>query len=466
LPFTYLEPQVYARGASRGRCIAMKRNIVPLLGIAFVVAIISTGIFYGLFAGKLRSSVGELPSQSIVVAARTLNPGTVLHAEDLRVSEVKGAWKGGFSKPEELVGVTILQAVQQNEPILQDRVASSDAKSGQGAGGVPSGMRAVSIRVAESSGVVSLLRPGTKVDVQAVSHRENSAELRTILQNVEVLAVSPQPESVGGNQALPVVTVLTRAQDDDLIALADSGARIRLALRNPLDDGAAPRHSMGLASVFAANGGAEVNATQPQSLKTSTVAAAAVWDHPVQLYVRALGVSTAGLAELDLKLKAAGGNDSLSVNAFQAGADADQLIRGLEQKQQLEIVSSWRLTAGVGRPISFRAGTGSSGTAPSCRLRVQFSPEINSAGKLSLRVKPEISFQRGGGLETRQYATDLQDEGAFLVSGLLNDQGDRQVLKRLYPGHSWNGRQLVILVTSHDVKQSATAALAHTNRRQ
>jgi Flp pilus assembly protein CpaB len=443
----------------------MKRNIVPLLGIAFVVAIISTGIFYGLFAGKLRSSVGELPAQSIVVAARTLNPGTVLHAEDLRVSEVKGAWKGGFSKPEELVGVTILQAVQQNEPILQDRVASSDGKSGKGAGSVPAGMRAVSIRVAESNGVVSLLRPGTKVDVQAVLHRENSAELRTILQNVEVLAVSPQPETSGGNQIPPVVTVLTRAQDADLIALADSGARIRLALRNPLDDAATPRHSMGLATVFASNGGADMNATQPQSLKTSTAASTAVWDHPIQLYVRALGVSTAGLAELNSKLNGAGGNDSLSVSAFQAGADADQLLRALEQKQQLEIVSSWRLTAGVGRPISFRAGTGSSATPPVCRLRVQFSPEINSAGKASLRVKPEISLRRGGGLETRQYATDLRDGDAFLVSGLLNDQGDRPVLERLYPGHSWNGRQLVILVTPHDAKQS-TASLAHTNRRQ
>src|ERR1700688_2206304 len=153
----------------------MKRNIVPLLGIAFVVAIISTGIFYGLFAGKLRSSVGELPTQSIVVAGRVLNPGTVLRLEDLRVSEVKGAWKGGFSKPEDLVGVTLLRAVQQNEPILQDRVASSDAKSGEGAAGVPAGMRAVSIRVSESSGVVGLLHPGTKVDVQAVLRRENTA---------------------------------------------------------------------------------------------------------------------------------------------------------------------------------------------------------------------------------------------------------------------------------------------------
>ena len=416
----------------------MKRNIVPLLGIAFVVAIISTGIFYGLFAGKLRSSVGELPTQSIVVAGRALKPGTVLRAEDLRVSEVKGAWKGGFTKPEDLAGVTLLRAVQQNEPILQDRVASSDAKSGDGAAGVPAGMRAVSIRVSESSGVVGLLHPGTKVDVQAVSRRENSAELRTILQNVEVLAVSPQPESGAGNQALPVVTVLTRAQDADLIALADSGARIRLALRNPLDAGGGPRRSMGLASVFTTTGSEETKVA-------STAASAAVWDHPIQLYVRAVGVSAAGLAELDSKLTGAGGNDSLRVSAFPAGADTDQLIRGLEQKQQLEIVSSWRLTAGVGRPISFRAGSG-----PSCRLRVQFSPEINAAGKLSLRVKPEISLRRGGGLETRQYATGLRDDGTFLVSGLLSDQGDdRAVLERLYPEHSWGDRQLVILVTSH-----------------
>ena len=448
----------------------MKRNIVPLLGIAFVVAIISTGIFYGLFAGKLRSSVGELPAQSIVVAAQALNAGTVLQTTDLRVSEVKGAWKGGFSKPEELVGVTLLRAVQQNEPILQDHVATRDAKSGQGAGGVPAGMRAVSIRVSDSSGIVGLLRPGTKVDVQAVSHREASAELRTILQNVEVLAVSAQPESAGGNQPpLPVVTVLTHPQDTDLIALADSGARIRLALRNPLDDDSGPRRSMGLASVFASTSVSASNGL----VDVSPPAAPAEWNHPIQLYVRALAVSTAALAELNAGLdpKSNGGSDSLRVAAFPAGADTDQLVRGLEQKQELEIVSSWRLTAGVGRPISFRASAGSSGTIPGCRLHVQFSPEIDSAGKLSLRVKPEISLRRGEGTETRKYAAGLRNPGAFLVGGLMKDQGDRQVLEWLYPGHSWSGRQLLILVTSrdvtsHHVKHAATAVLAPANRRR
>src|SRR6202790_3082814 len=294
-------------------------------------------------------------------------------------------------------------------------------------------MRAVSIRVAESSGVVGRLRPGTKVDVQAVLRRETSTDLRTILQNVEVLAVSPQPESAGGNQpALPVVTVLTRAQDADLIALADSGARIRLALRKPLDAARALRRSMALAYVFASNGGTEVNATQPQSSQNSPAASPALWNHPIQLHVQALPVSAFALGEVNSKLASPGGSDSLSVAAFAAGTDIDQLIRRLEQKQELEIVSSWRLTAGVGRPISFRAGT-----SPSGRLRVQFSPEIDSAGKLSLRVKPEISLQHREGTETRKYVAGLRDDGTFLIRGLLKEQGDRQVLDRIYPGHSW-----------------------------
>ena len=36
-----------------------KNNLLKLLGIAFVVAIVSTGIFYGLFVNKLSSSTGS-----------------------------------------------------------------------------------------------------------------------------------------------------------------------------------------------------------------------------------------------------------------------------------------------------------------------------------------------------------------------------------------------------------------------
>lgn len=227
----------------------MKRNMVPLLGIAFVVAIISTGIFYGLFAGKLRSS-SDLPEHAIVVAARALDRGTVLQASDLKVSEATGVLTGSFSKREEAIGAMLLAPLKAGEPLLAERVASRSPVGGSANGMVPPGMRAISIHVSGSDGLLNLLRPGSHVDLQAVSDRDNRVALRNVLQNVEVVAVNP-PDA-NSNRALgAVVTVLTHAKDADIVALADAGGKIRVALRNPFDQGTIPSHALGLTTVFA-----------------------------------------------------------------------------------------------------------------------------------------------------------------------------------------------------------------------
>jgi len=439
----------------------MKRNIVPLLGIAFVVAIISTGVFYGLFAGRMKSASMDTPGQSIVVAARDLDRGTVVQAKDLRVSKLSGALQGSFSKVDDAVGVTLLEAVHQSEPLFQDRVASQDPKSGPAGGGVPSGMRAVSLRVSESTGIVSLLRKGTRVDVQAVLERSGTTELRTVLQNVEVLAVGSQLEPVGGNRPpAPVVTVLARAQDADAVALADSGARIRVTLRNPLDDATPMRHSLGLTALF--NGAPAVSPEVQQASKPGSgkpvAAPAAAFDHPVQLHVQVLGASATALGVIESKLAGLTRPGAAHVIAFRPDTDTGELVQSLQAKQELEIVSAWTLTAGIGRPISFRAGA-----APDL-LRVVFSPEADTGGKFSLRVKPEISLRRDEGVETRKYDADLPEGASFLVKGLLQTQNDRPVLDRLYPGHAWASRELVILVTPRTHKTLPTSAFVPTNR--
>jgi pilus assembly protein CpaB len=227
----------------------MKRNMVPLLGIAFVVAIISTGIFYGLFAGKLRSS-SELAGHTVVVAARDLDRGTVLQVSDLRVSDSPGVLAGSFSKREELVGAVLLSALKANEPLLAERVVSHGS-SPSGSAMVPAGMRAISIRVNQSEGLLPLLRPGSRVDLQAVSERENRVELRSVLQNVEVFSVAPLDAS-NTKPVGAVVTVLTKAQDADGVAFADAGAKIRVTLRNPFDDGTVTHRSTANAKAEAA----------------------------------------------------------------------------------------------------------------------------------------------------------------------------------------------------------------------
>ena len=435
----------------------MKRNMVPLLGIAFVVAIISTGIFYGLFAGKLRSS-SDIPGHAVVVAARDLERGTVIQSSDLRISATTGVLTGSFSKPEEAVGAVLMTPLKSGEPLLAERVAARGSQSGSGNGLVPSGMRAVSIRVTGSDGLLSLLRPGSRVDLQAVSDRDNRVELRNVLQNVEVLSVNP-PDATSNRGAGAIVTVLTHAQDADVVALADAGGKIRVALRNPFDEATTTHHAMGLASVFS-------NQSAPAWSTTAANAAGAkldAWEHPVQMHVQVLDVSDLALAELSSRLespaRAATPDAAWRVDEFRSGADASRLIQSLREKQELDIVATGRLMAGVGRPISYRAG------AAPYQMRVQFAPELAPGGAVSLRVKPEISAPSGAGVATSKYEAGVAPDSSFLVESGAKDPDPG----KLFPERSWKQRHMVIFVTAFSIQQSSAqqssaVAVARTGR--
>ena len=226
-----------------------KDNVVKLLAVALVVAIISTGLFYGLFVNRAESATN---GKKLVVAAKALQPGTILAAADLKTVP----WPapelpaGAFQDPQQVVGNTVFDPIAEQEPVLTARLAS---KSG-GMGGVPEGMRAVSIHVTDSSGILGLLRAGQHVDVQVVVGRGNTGEtrVRTALENLTVLNVVPQPEQSSQGQNLPVVTLLAKPVDADLLAVADSGARVRLTLRNPLDPAARNRTPVSLGEVMRA----------------------------------------------------------------------------------------------------------------------------------------------------------------------------------------------------------------------
>jgi pilus assembly protein CpaB len=441
-----------ARGGSRESTIAMKRNMVPLLGIAFVVAIISTGIFYGLFAGKLRSS-SDIPGHSVVVAARDLDRGTVVQSSDLQISGAAGILTGSFSKPEEAVGAVLLTPLKAGEPLLAERVASRVSGGGSSNGMVPSGMRAISIRVTGSDGLLGLLRPGARVDLQAVSDRDNRVELRNVLQNVEVLAVS-LPDANSSRGAGAIVTVLTHAQDADVVALSDAGAKIRVALRNPLDEATTTHRAMALASVFSNQATLAEQALQVTSSARRTDA----WDHPIQLHVQVLDVNDAAFAELGSRLDPAPGSENSDaawrLGSFRSGEDAAKLIHSLREKQELDVVSSGRLMAGVGRPISYRAGTAQS------QLRVQFAPEVGPGGAVSLRVKPEISVTSGSGVATSKYDAGVLPDSSFLLEGAWTDHSS----ERLFPEHSWKQRHLVIFVTAYSIQRSSAVAVARSGR--
>lgn len=202
----------------------MKERLVTLFGIAFVVAVVATGVFYGLLVSRVRTPVEASTAQQVVVAAKALDKGSVLHKEDLRVVSWvrKDAPAGVHSRVEQVIGATLIDNVAENDVVSDARIVTPRA--------IPSGMRVISVHATDSSGVVAMLRPGHKVDVQVVAARGGGDQIiRTILQSVEVLSASP---SDGGR---PVLNLLVTPQEADLLGLGDTVARLRIVLRNGAD---------------------------------------------------------------------------------------------------------------------------------------------------------------------------------------------------------------------------------------
>jgi Flp pilus assembly protein CpaB len=94
---------------------------------------------------------------------------------------------------------------------------------------IPAGKRAVSIHPVESSGVVALMRSGSRIDIQVLQPGAQGLVLRRLLEDVEVLSVA------GLENPKPVVTLLVAPSDADRLSLADASMQLRLVLRNPND---------------------------------------------------------------------------------------------------------------------------------------------------------------------------------------------------------------------------------------
>lgn len=430
-----------------------KKNIFPLLAIAFVVAIICTGVFYGLFVGKLRTSASAAPAPVLVVATRPLSRGTILQATDLKEAQWTGvAPTGGFTKAADLTGWMIVEPLKAGEPITQARAAS--LKSGAGfAAGVPNGMRAVSVRTTDSPGVTGILRPGYRVDVQYVGARPNGQngepELRTILQDVEVLAINPQ-QDMPNRAGLVVVTLLAKPEAADLLSLADANLRVRLVLRNPGDHEQAPLGNVSVASLL--HGGV-VTAYAPTALPSVKLVAQPgaaplavaprLRDEQVSLSVQMIGTTAEALAGLGLTP-----GDAMQVARVQADVNLPALAHQWTEQQKWEVLSNTRLISGASQPVSVQANA----------LELKLRPQLISAERLRLRVQPQ--FADGGAPVSSELEVGAGQSVA--ITGLA--QAAASLVDRLFPlpgGEHHAQQQLLILVTPKVLHRAVAETQLH-----
>src|SRR5580700_7887350 len=170
----------------------MNQRFISVLVFAFVVAGCASLLLYRLTVNH--SSAQAAPNTTkALVAARNLELGVIIKDSDLKDAPWAGALPvNAVLKREDIIGRGVTTTIYEGEPLVENRLAPKGAGGGLAAM-IPSGMRAVAVRVNDVVGVAGFVVPGMRVDVLISGNPPNNnvsqgSLTRTLLQNIEVLS--------------------------------------------------------------------------------------------------------------------------------------------------------------------------------------------------------------------------------------------------------------------------------------
>jgi pilus assembly protein CpaB len=219
----------------------MNRRLITILLVAFVIAGACAYLVYRV-AGIRMAAARPMKITRVVAAAKDIQLGTILSAQDLSSVEIAGSLpQGAILKPENAIGRGAISNIYQGEPILESRLAPPGSGGGLAAT-IPTGMRACAVKVDQVVGVAGFVTPGMRVDVlvsgspPGTQPGVQTTVTNTILQNIEVLSAGTdiQRDAEGKPHQVQVVNLLVNPEQAQTLSLA-SNLKIQLVLRNPLD---------------------------------------------------------------------------------------------------------------------------------------------------------------------------------------------------------------------------------------
>ena len=236
----------------------MNRRLFTILASAFVIAALCAFVVYRIVSRRMVVSPVAKVTR-VVAAAENIPLGSILQSKDLSSIEIAGPLpKGVLLKPQDAIGRGVISSLYAGEPILDSRLAPPGSGGGLAAT-IPTGMRAVAVKVDQIIGVAGFVTPGMRVDVlisglpPGVSPAAQGTITKTLLQNIEVLSAGTdiQKDAAGKPKQVTVVNLLVTPEQAQQLSLAGNQTRIQLVLRNPLDTQIAKPPETSVAQLFA-----------------------------------------------------------------------------------------------------------------------------------------------------------------------------------------------------------------------
>lgn len=221
----------------------MNKRFLGVVVFAVVVSLAASVVVYQLVSRRFASNSAD-GNRTVLMAVRDMPTGYVVKDGDFEAARWGGPMPpGAITSADAVIGRGSLIPTQRGEVMLESHFAAKGAGAGL-AVTIPTGKRAVAVKVNEVVGLAGFILPGMKVDVIACGEPPDKnkdalgSQARTLLQNVEVLSAGQniQRDTDGKPVTVQVVNLLVTPDEAEILSLAGNETKIQLVLRNPLDD--------------------------------------------------------------------------------------------------------------------------------------------------------------------------------------------------------------------------------------
>jgi|UniRef100_A0A7C3V7J7 pilus assembly protein CpaB len=209
--------------------------------LAGIVGLVATFLIHRYITAK--TAIPVRPMDQVVVAEVDIAPGTALEARMLKTA----AWPRdivppkALRSPKDVEGRVVQVPIARGEPILLTKLAPEGTAAGLG-GLLDPNKLAVTVRVDDVSGVAGFINPGDRVDLLVeMPAPEGKGEhfSKILLQNLKVLSKGQIWDQTAEKkpQVVNTVTLEVTPEEAEIVNLATNQGKIRLALRNQLNQG-------------------------------------------------------------------------------------------------------------------------------------------------------------------------------------------------------------------------------------
>lgn len=218
------------------------RNRKLLMLLAVVSGLVTSFLVYAFVSSETKGK-GQpaIKMIEVIVAKSNIPARTAITAAMLEKREIpqQVTLPDVVTKEEDAVGAVAKESILAGETVVKGRLWPKDGRPGL-TFVIPPGRRAVTIKVDEVIGVAGFVKPGDYVDVLGTFDQETMGKdlTGTVLQHVQVLAISQQMQDDGKQDAKvsTTVTLSVSLEEAQKVTLAEERGKLRLVLRPPTSE--------------------------------------------------------------------------------------------------------------------------------------------------------------------------------------------------------------------------------------